>query len=226
MLEKMKYKERISVQQFLMEPKSTVLYIVAFVFSFLLALITTPFSRKLAYQVGAIDKPKKRGMHKKPMPLAGGTAIVLAFTVTVLILTPMVEDANWREVGGIIAGGLFISIVGFFDDIYDLSAKFKLIAGIIEFDYYLFSVSINVIMATTIWKDHTFADHISLVLSLFWIVGITNAVNFIDGLDGLAASVFYFCFMFYVFINYDWKSVSGFINNKLAGACMGFYSGI
>lgn len=225
MLEKMKYKERISVQQFLMEPKSTVLYIVAFVFSFLLALITTPFSKKLAYQVGAIDKPKKRGMHKKPMPLAGGTAIVLAFTVTVLILTPMVEDANWREVGGIIAGGLFISIVGFFDDIYDLSAKFKLMAQIIAGLIVIYSgISINVITWPLLFgKTIPLPDHISLVLSLFWIVGITNAVNFIDGLDGLAAGVSFIsalCFMFLSIMTGNPLAV--LLTASLAGACMGF----
>ena len=213
------------MQQFLMEPKATVLYIVAFVFAFLITLITTPFSKKLAYKVGAIDKPKARGMHTKPMPLAGGTAIVLGFTITVLTLTPMVEGFHWQEVGGILLGGLFIAIVGFFDDIYNLSAKFKLCMQILASLIVIFSgIRVDVITWPLLFGQTVpLPQHVSLIVSLLWMVGITNAVNLIDGLDGLAAgvsSIAALCFMFLSIMTGN--PVAVLLTASLAGACMGF----
>ena len=185
----------------------------------------TPISKKIAYRVGAIDKPKARGVHSKPMPLAGGTAIVLGFVVTVLLLTPLLEGSHWQEVGGILVAGLLIATLGFFDDIYNLSAIFRLFMQFLASFIVIYSgISINVFTwPLLLGKTIALSPQISIILTSLWIVGITNAVNWLDGLDGLAAgvsSIAALCFMFLSIMTGN--PVAVLLTASLAGACMGF----
>ena len=99
--------------------------------SFLIALILTPVVRNLAVKMGAVDDPRKdkdpeRRMHSDPVPRMGGLAIVLGFLLSTLIFVPMTPQLQ-----GALLGAVIIVVLGVFDDIYDLRAKFKLVVQIV-----------------------------------------------------------------------------------------------
>lgn len=158
--------------------------LVACVVSFL----STPFVKTLAYKIGAIDVPKdNRRMHKTPIPRLGGLAIFIAFILSALLFAEI--D---RQMRGILLGALVIVILGAIDDSHTLKAAPKFLVQIAAAGIAVshgcviqFISNPNVFSATTYLN----LGWISYPLTIFWIVAITNAVNFIDGLDGLAVGV-------------------------------------
>ncbi|MCT4597581.1 MAG: undecaprenyl/decaprenyl-phosphate alpha-N-acetylglucosaminyl 1-phosphate transferase [Vallitalea sp.] len=203
---------------------SNLIYIIAFIIAFVIACITTPISKKIAFKVGAIDMPKARGMHDKPMPLAGGMAIVMGFVITVLIIAPLISNLELTHLVALIGGGIVITIVGLLDDIYDLSAKKKLFFQILAA---LIVVSTGTTIHAFSWPWATsgmiMLGSFSNVITIIWIIGITNAVNLIDGLDGLAAgvsSIAALCLMF-ISILYG-EPTAILLTAALAGSCLGF----
>ena len=101
-----------------------VLYIAAFSTAFAVSNVFTPIAKTISMKVGAIDYPKARGMHQKPMPRMGGLAIVIGFMFTVLLLYRFVEFGETRKLIGFMIGATMIVVLGMFDDIYDLRARF------------------------------------------------------------------------------------------------------
>lgn len=156
----------------------------ALVCASLISLGLTPFVKMLAQRVGAVDVPKdERRMHKVPIPRMGGMAIFLGFLVAALIFVPMVERIDTR-LQGILLGSVLILVLGVLDDIITLPALAKFpvqfIAAIIVV---LHGCRIDQIFG---WQLPAWLSYCG---SVFWIVAMTNAINFIDGLDGLAAGV-------------------------------------
>ena len=154
----------------------------------LIAYIATPVVKDLAYKVGAVDVPKdNRRMHKKPIPRLGGLAIFLGFILSVLIFLPLEESLR-----GMLLGAVIIVVLGIFDDIYALPAAPKFLIQIFAA---LVAVSmgnkITILSNPNIFSDNPIWDlgWLSVPVSVIWIVAITNAVNLIDGLDGLACGV-------------------------------------
>ena len=88
------------------------LYIAAFACAFAITLVTTPFAKWLSVKCGAIDYPKDRGVHKKPMPRMGGVAIVLGFIITVLMVYHFDKSMNGKQFAGFIIGALMIAGLG------------------------------------------------------------------------------------------------------------------
>ena len=101
------------------------LYIAAFACAFAITLVTTPFAKWLSVKCGAIDYPKDRGVHKKPMPRMGGVAIVLGFIITVLMVYHFDKSMNAKQFAGFIVGALLIAGLGVVDDMKNLPAKLK-----------------------------------------------------------------------------------------------------
>ncbi|HQD51259.1 MAG TPA: MraY family glycosyltransferase [Defluviitaleaceae bacterium] len=166
------------------------IYFIAFGMAFLISLLTTPLSKMIAFKVGAVDQPKARGMHDKPMPRMGGIAIFLGFIFTVLVVTPSVEAFEWKQISGLLVGGMIIFLLGFFDDIYNLNAKLKFLIQVIAALVVIYSdIRIEFVTWPFAEGNILILEKISIPITLFWIVGVTNAVNLIDGLDGLAAGV-------------------------------------
>lgn len=172
------------------------LYISGFVIALVLALVLTPLVKKFAFAVGAIDKPNHRKVHTRIMPRLGGLAIYVAFAAGLLILLPFVPDglfdnSDLNLVRAMLAGGTLIVLIGALDDRFELSAKIKLVgqlaaASIVVFG---FDVKINFVNIPFGESMQFIAEWISIPLTIFWIVGVTNAINLIDGLDGLASGV-------------------------------------
>lgn len=149
----------------------------------------TPLVKALAFKVGAVDVPKDaRRMHKVPIPRMGGLAIFLAFIFSVLLFAEV--D---REIQGILLGSVIIVVVGVLDDIMTLRAIPKFIVQIIAaVVVILHGVRIEFITNPFPGDGLTYIAlpaWLSVAVTVIWIVAITNAVNFIDGLDGLAVGV-------------------------------------
>lgn len=164
-------------------------YIIAFIIAVAVSFVTTPLIIKLAKLVGAIDVPKdKRRVHKVPTPRLGGLAIFLGFMSGLLYLV----DIDSRMFG-IIIGATIIVVLGFFDDINPLPAKFKLavqvIAAVIAIQSGVLIRQVSNPLHFIIGKEYIHFGIWAYPLTLVWIVGVTNAINLVDGLDGLAAGI-------------------------------------
>jgi len=192
--------------------------------AFLISFLTTPLAKKIAFKVGAIDQPKDRGMHKKAMPRMGGIGIVLGFMVTLLAVTPFVPLLNWQQLLGVSAGATIIFILGFFDDIHNLNAKFKLIFQILAALMVTSSgIKIHFVSWPFLNNSLISVQAFSTPLTVIWIVGVTNAVNLIDGLDGLAAgvsSIASICLM--ALSIHSGYPLALILTATLAGSCLGF----
>lgn len=150
---------------------------------FAASIIITPLVKKLAIKIGAVDKPNQRKVHQKIMPRLGGLAIYLSFIIGLLILRP----------GGeyflpILIGSIIIIITGVLDDMIELSAKVKLL-GQLAAALVVVLGGVNVDYINIPFMGELNLGPLSIPLTIIWIVGITNAINLIDGLDGLAAGV-------------------------------------
>ncbi|MDA8131486.1 MAG: MraY family glycosyltransferase [Elusimicrobia bacterium] len=185
------------------------LFLIAMSAVFLLA----PASVWLALRIGAIDMPGERKVHFEPIPRIGGLAVYLAF------LAAVVRNLQFsREIYGILLGGTIIFLLGFFDDWKGLSARTRLFwqtVAALTVTFFGLHMSFTLKMP--------FGAALSTVLSVLWLVGIVNAFNFMDGIDGLASTMGAVCAL--LFLGIGWNSgqhALAFISAALAGACAGF----
>ena len=152
------------------------------------SFLATPMVKNLAYKVGAIDVPKdNRRMHKVPIPRLGGLAIFLAFLLSVLVFAKI--D---RQMQGILLGATMIVVLGVMDDIMALNALPKLIVQILAAGIAVYhGCVIQFVSNPNVFSSMTYLNlgWWSYPITIIWIVAITNAVNLIDGLDGLAVGV-------------------------------------
>lgn len=197
-----------------------VLYIAAFAGAFAITLLTTPYAKKLSILFGAIDFPKDRGMHKKPMPRMGGIAIVLGFMITVIILSFFIKGIEIRKFTGLIIGSGIVAVLGMVDDVKNLRARFKLCVQIVAALVVIFS---GIKIEAMFWPFPTYLESLSAPITLIWIIGVTNAVNLIDGLDGLAAGVSSIAALsIMVLCILTGSELAVVLTSALAGSCIGF----
>ena len=196
------------------------LYIMAFAASFGICLVLTPWARKVSIKIGAIDQPKARGLHKKPIPRMGGLAIFLGFMATMAVAAIFVDEFRALQFVGFAVGGVIIAGVGMLDDLYNLRPYIKLFVQI--------AVALIVVFTGTRidfigWDMPAFFDYLTIPVTIIWIVGIINAVNFIDGVDGLAAGVTSIASVFLAILSIMTGSPMAVIFTiTLAGSCLGF----
>lgn len=166
------------------------IYVVAaFIIAVLVAYLATPQVIKIAVKSGAMDAPDQRKVHKNPIPRMGGLAIYLGFLLAVLVIgLGTAEFYLSREIVGLLVGGTCILMLGIIDDLIQLSAKVKLLGQICSaLMLVLFDIRID--WLSNPFGDMIYLDYLSVPLTVLWIVSMTNTVNLIDGLDGLAAGV-------------------------------------
>ena len=198
--------------------------IFAFIVSFAFTFATTPLVRRFAFKIGAIDIPKdNRRMHKKPTPRIGGLAIIFGFTVATLCFAQ-----PSRQLYGTLAGAAITAVMGVIDDCKNLPAKLKFVIQIIAALVVVFAgdIKIDVFTNPNFLSDNPYwvlPEWLSVTLTVIWIVFITNAVNFIDGLDGLAAGVSAIMSISLVFISIRVGEYSiAILGIALMGSCFGF----
>lgn len=172
---------------------------IAFVLAFITTFVITPYTIKLAKRLGAVDTPKdERRVNKVTMPRLGGLAIIAGFSVSIIYLLiilsiersiNLLEDNTHMKLLGFLIGGLIISVVCFIDDLKDLPPLVKLVAQIfaalVVVAFGLRIENINIPFLYKIGLPNVF----SIILTVGWIIGITNAINLIDGLDGLSSGI-------------------------------------
>ena len=188
----------------------------------IVSLITTPVVRTLAIRIGAVDVPKDgRRMHNHPIPRMGGLAIFFGFLLSTLVFLPLT-----RPLRGMLMGAVIIVILGIFDDIYALGAKLKLVVQICAaLIAVLMGNEITLLSNPNIFSSNPFWElgWLAIPVSVVWIVGITNAVNLIDGLDGLACGVSTISSMTLLVIALTVAEPSiAILTAALAGGCLGF----
>ncbi len=194
-----------------------ILMIVSFVCAALVAYALTPAVRVLAFKLGAVDVPlDKRRVHKKPVPRIGGLAIYVSFLAASAIFC----DID-RVLVTIWIGGFVLVVLGVLDDIFRLNAFLKL--GV-QVAVAVFAV-LNGSVIEHVYINDGFVSLgvFGIILSVLWIAGLTNAINFIDGLDGLACGVSAIAtasMLAVVLLNGDYVS-AGFCLIML-GSCLGF----
>ncbi len=203
--------------------------LIAFAASSFFALVVTPLVIALAPRIGAMDRPSSRKVHKVPTPRLGGVSIFLSFflsLLTLLVLDPTSLAMTWlsRQEGLALLGCLLaIVLLGVWDDIRELKASHKFLVQFVLANIIYFA-GLRISHVT-----HPF-DREMLYLGLFqypvtilWIVGITNAFNLIDGLDGLAAGVATIAFLVIGPISFiNGHTASGVIALLVAGSLLGF----
>lgn len=196
---------------------SVILAVVAVVCAALVSYTTTPPVRLLAFRIGAIDIPTDaRRMHKKPIPRIGGLAIFAGFLVATLVFC---EPSS--QLFAIWIGGGIIVILGILDDIFRLPALIKLVvqlcvAGI--------AVSFGILIEhITLFGAHIEFGYFAIPITILWIVGLSNAINLIDGLDGLScgiSAITSISIFIVMLITGDYTAA--LITAILTGSCLGF----
>lgn len=153
----------------------------------ILAFLLTPLIKKLAFKIGAVDKPNSRRVNKVAMPTAGGLAIYIAFSVSVLFFFPDLIPMKYA-IHLVISSGIVV-VTGLIDDIFELKPRQKLLGVTLAALYVCFVFDVTV---STISLPHIGAiplQWLSYPFTILWIAGLTNAINLVDGLDGLASGI-------------------------------------
>ncbi|MBD3166792.1 undecaprenyl/decaprenyl-phosphate alpha-N-acetylglucosaminyl 1-phosphate transferase [bacterium] len=154
-------------------------WLYVFVFAWALSSVLTPLAIRLSFRFGWLDIPGGRKAHGRATPLLGGLAIIGSFGVTLLVT--FTYSLEMKAVG---LGGLLIWLVGVVDDRWELPAVMKLLAQLGATALMIaFGVHVT-FLPDTLWGIAG-----EWIITAFWILGITNAVNFLDGMDGLAAGM-------------------------------------
>lgn len=183
-------------------------------FSFLISFLLVRPTRAVARRQGIMDVPDGRKLHREPTPLLGGVAIYLAFVVSLLvnsILTPAV----W----GLVIAGTAVVVISVIDDVRPLPASLKLGILILAAGIVIASgTSLTLFPTRVLW-----GQVLNIVLTILWIVGITSAMNFFDGMDGLAAGLAAITSLFLGIIAFQSEQVFfGLMAAALMGSTLGF----
>jgi len=166
---------------------------VSLIVALVVAILATPVVKRLAFRIGAVDAPNYRKVHSRIMPRLGGLAIFIAFIVGLAILRPVpavpVGVNPFLIPLAIVLGASVIVLTGVLDDMYELSAKAKMLGQLVAGCIIVFLGDIQIEFINLPFGGSLDFGFLSIPFTILWIVGITNAINLIDGLDGLAAGV-------------------------------------
>lgn len=156
----------------------------SFIVTFFISLILVPIVSKITKNLGIIAHTNSRTIHSGIIARTGGYAIYASFLIGAMIFLKTDTQIN-----SILIGGLIIFLVGFYDDIHDLKPKYKMLGQIIAALIVIFYGGISLKGFTISFLPDPISYVIAIIITIGWIVGITNAVNLIDGLDGLCAGI-------------------------------------
>lgn len=182
--------------------------------AFSLAFLFVPLVRSFALWRGVLDHPDPRKVHAAPTPLLGGAAVYAAFALTVL------HNFDFsRELKGVAVGATVVVIVGILDDMFGLPASVKLAGQVVGALAALsYGVTLGIVPST--WPAATW---LNLLLTVLWLITVTNAIQFLDGMDGLATGLGAIAsFFITVTALQTSQPYLMFLSAALLGACLGF----
>ncbi|MFQ5825335.1 MAG: MraY family glycosyltransferase [bacterium] len=184
-----------------------------FLLSGYLAFLVTPVIKFLAFRFAVLDFPEARKIHSSPTPLWGGLAIYMAFIMTLIFNLPIPS-----KILGIIVGATLLIIIGVLDDIKGLPARLRLLVQIIAA---LIVIKSGICLEFV--PNEAFGVFIEIFFTVLWIVGITNAFNFFDGMDGLSAGIGLIAAFFFALVAIQTNQLFlMYLSLSLIGACAGF----
>ncbi|MDX1977039.1 MAG: MraY family glycosyltransferase [Pseudanabaenaceae cyanobacterium bins.68] len=208
-------------------------YLAAFMISAFTVWFCTPIVRRVGLWAGITDQPNERKMHSTPIVRLGGVGIFLGSLIALLIAWRMgwfvdekglsLASAKEYEIWGVTIGGLIFFLLGLADDLFDLPALVRLAAQIaIATLAWVVGVRIDFVVLPWLGKI-LLPVLVSLPLTVVWLAGMVNAINWIDGLDGLAAGVSAIAAAVLLITSVFMKQPSAaLIAAALAGGCLGF----
>src|SRR3954469_2796016 len=182
------------------------------------SLLATPVAGALAWRIGAIDTPRERGLHQFPTPRLGGIAIMVTVVASGLVFLP-----HDKQTTAILIGAAVLALVGAADDILELSADFKL-AGQVLAAVIPVASGVNISNATIPFFGRIdLSQPVAYVVTVIGIVALMNAINFLDGVDGLAAGVCTIAALTFAVIALSLdRTAAGVLAMITAGACIGY----
>lgn len=181
------------------------------VVGFAASLGMTPISRAIALRLGVVDKPNHRKIHLDNKPMMGGLAIYASFAVALLLFSP---PQYLVEFAALLSGALLLALVGLVDDRYELGIRAKLVAQVFA-TLLLIASGVHVQMFNIPLLDYS--------ITLLWVVGIVNAINFLDNIDGLAAGLSAIAAAFFTLIAFtEGLTLVSALAAALAGSAVGF----
>jgi UDP-GlcNAc:undecaprenyl-phosphate GlcNAc-1-phosphate transferase len=186
-------------------------YLLVFAGALVLAIAATPAARWLAPRAGFIDHPEARRIHKRPVPRLGGVAIYVTVIVVILFIR---EEGNVNELGAILVGATGMSFMGLVDDRWGLRWMVKLLAQILA-ALLLYANGIYVGIF-----NHPILDLFSTVA---WVFYVTNAINYIDNMDGLSSGISAIAAIFFALMcAFSGQHLVGVLSVAVLAACLGF----
>jgi len=187
-------------------------YIVVFAGVLMLAVAGTPLARKLGLRLNTIDQPDPtRKVHTIPTPRLGGVAIFLSTLIVTLLLG---ERYNVSQLAGILIGASLMSFMGFWDDRFSLSAGVKLMGQF---------VALALLMITNVSIRILPHPLLNLLATALWVVGITNAFNLLDNMDGLSGGIAAIAAAhFALMCAFTGQYLVGALSMAVMAACIGF----
>jgi len=185
-----------------------------FLFSFLAACFLTPLCRALALKLKILDRPDWRKIHDQPTPLLGGVAIYVAFSVALLLNNVFLPGMK-----SLLLGATLVFVMGLIDDVKPLPALLK----------FMIQVAISLVVIVmgdihlTFFYYSSWAAFVNIPLTVLWMVGLTNSMNFFDGIDGLASAMSIICALFLGILAFNTDQPAlGWLAVAAVGACVGF----
>lgn len=196
-------------------------FILPMLLAFLVSYFMTPIAKRFAIKVGAIDVPKDdRRVHTNPIPRMGGLAIYIAFTVSMFIFS----DLEFKKLMGIFLGSTVLVVMGMIDDVKPLRASLKLVIQIIA-AMILVYFGFRIEFLTNFFQESGYIlfDKLSIPITIIWIIGITNTINLVDGLDGLATGIATIAALTLAYVAYSMGNIPvAVLTVMLAGSSLGF----
>ncbi|PKL44424.1 MAG: undecaprenyl-phosphate alpha-N-acetylglucosaminyl 1-phosphate transferase [Candidatus Riflebacteria bacterium HGW-Riflebacteria-1] len=156
-----------------------------FLIAWLAGTLLVPMVRRIALNLGLVDRPGDRKIHKSPIPRVGGIALYIGGLIGAL---PFLQDNT--ETFGILLAGTFVMLIGLLDDLIDLQARVKLAGQIVACCILLFcGVKIGFVTDFISGQGLVALGLLTYPLTFLWVIGLTNTVNLVDGVDGLAGGI-------------------------------------
>lgn len=201
------------------------IYFFVFSFSCAITFLITPTIRYIALKFSVIDKKDKRKIHSKIVTRFGGVGIYLGVVFAFLTLFSVkfgFENFDFSPFWAIIMAATLVFALGFYDDIKGADAKIKFFIQILS-AFLLINSGFLVELISIPWAPPIHLGIFAIPVTILWLVGITNAINLIDGLDGLAAGIVLICSLgLLVKFLITGLVLPAFFAVSLAGACLGF----
>jgi UDP-GlcNAc:undecaprenyl-phosphate/decaprenyl-phosphate GlcNAc-1-phosphate transferase len=186
-------------------------YVPVLVVGFAISLGLTPVSRQVAMRLGVVDRPNQRKIHSDHKPLMGGLALYASFAFALLLFSPAL---HMDDVLAILSGAAVLAVIGLMDDHYNLGIRIRLVVMVL---------AVCVLIGAGIHIRMFHNPLIDYPLTIIWVVAVTNAVNFLDNMDGLAAGLTAIAAAFFLLIGLlEDLALVRILSAALLGSAMGF----